>query len=276
MGPTARERIRTARQTNGLSLRELARRVGVSASLLSQIENGRSDPSVSTLYSLVAELGLSLDALLDPGQQAAPEVEAVVGGEPTPVERSVTEVASGPVVHPGERRVLHMDSGVVWERLTRGPSDIVDALLVTYEPDGTSSSTGKLMRHSGMEFAYLLTGELTLQLGFETHVLRAGDSMEFDSSTPHLYYNSGDVPAKGLWYVVSRDTVPTQPQLRRDSPVLAAVGPRGQPPGAHVCGRGARGVQAALRLGCGASAPSAARCTPGGAIRRPCSCGAAG
>ena len=216
MGPTARERIRTARQTNGLSLRELAQRVGVSASLLSQIENGRSDPSVSTLYSLVAELGLSLDALLDPGQQAAPEVEAVVGGEPTPVERSVTEVASGPVVHPGERRVLHMDSGVVWERLTRGPSDIVDALLVTYEPDGTSSSTGKLMRHSGMEFAYLLTGELTLQLGFETHVLRAGDSMEFDSSTPHLYYNAGDVPAKGLWYVVSRDTVPTQPQLRRD------------------------------------------------------------
>ena len=142
-----------------------------------------------------------------------------------------------------------MDSGVVWERLTRGPSDIVDALLVTYEPDGTSSSTGKLMRHSGMEFAYLLSGELTLQLGFETHVLRAGDSLEFDSSTPHLYYNAGDVPAKGLWYVVSRDTVPTQPQLRRDSPVLAAVGPRGQPPGAHVCGRGARGVQAALRLG---------------------------
>jgi len=215
MGPTARERIRTARQTNGLSLRELARRVGVSASLLSQIENGRSDPSVSTLYSLVAELGLSLDALLEPGQTAS-EVAAVVGGEPTPVERSVTEVASGPVVHPGERRVLHMDSGVVWERLTRGPSDIVDALLVTYEPGGASSSTGKLMRHSGMEFAYLLAGELTLQLGFETHVLRAGDSLEFESSTPHLYYNSGDVPAKGLWYVVSRDTVPTQPQLRRE------------------------------------------------------------
>jgi hypothetical protein len=72
------------------------------------------------------------------------------------------------------------------------------------------------MRHSGMEFAYLLAGELTLQLGFETHVLRAGDSMEFDSSTPHLYHNAGDVPAKGLWYVVSGDTVPTQPQLRRD------------------------------------------------------------
>jgi hypothetical protein len=66
-----------------------------------------------------------------------------------------------------------------------------------------------------------LAGELTLQLGFETHVLRAGDSLEFDSSTPHLYYNSGDVPAKGLWYVVSRDTVPTQPQLRRE----------GRPPG---------------------------------------------
>lgn len=206
MDPESRERIRIARNDKGLSLRELARRLGVSASLLSQIENGRSDPSVSTLYALVSELGLSLDSLLGSTQTRSPG---------SPPGSSARPSRTSPVVDPAERRVLHMDSGVVWERLTRGPSDVVDALLVTYEPRGASSSTGKLMTHSGLEFAYLLEGELTLQLGFETHVIRAGDSLEFDASTPHMYVNAGSVTARGLWYVVGNETTPAHPSLQR-------------------------------------------------------------
>ncbi|MEN3361890.1 MAG: hypothetical protein V7637_5872 [Mycobacteriales bacterium] len=212
MDATARQRIRAARTANGLSLRELARRVGVSASQLSQIENGKSDPSVSTLYALVGELGLSLDALLEQGPTVPPAPLAAGHGRPEPPLRPVS---TGPVVRPGERRILHMDSGVVWERLTRGPSDVVDALLVTYEPGGASSSSGKLMTHGGMEFAFLLEGELTLQLAFETHLIRAGDSLEFAASTPHLYFNSGKVPAKGVWYVLDKQTVPTEEGLLR-------------------------------------------------------------
>jgi transcriptional regulator with XRE-family HTH domain len=210
MDPTARQRIRAARTAKGLSLRELARRVGVSASLLSQIENGKSDPSVSTLYALVAELGLSLDALLEspPAGTARP-----TAGAPTWPSDAASPLT--PVARPGERRILHMDSGVVWERLTRGPSEVVDALLVTYESGGASSSTGKLMTHSGHEYAYLIKGELTLQLGFETHVMRAGDSLEFEASTPHLYFNEGPAQAVGVWFVLGKDTVPTQEGLLR-------------------------------------------------------------
>ncbi len=58
------ERVRTARQRAGMTLRQLGSATGVSASLLSQIENGRARPSVTTLYSLVAALGVSLDELL--------------------------------------------------------------------------------------------------------------------------------------------------------------------------------------------------------------------
>lgn len=233
MDPNARGLLRAARKSRGLSLRELARRVGVSASLLSQIENGHSDPSVSTLYALVAELDLSLDALLEPSPAAADATAAVpgtaaadtvwasvsgavvaVGAEDAaPVESTPERASGGPVVRPRERRVLHMDSGVTWERLTRGPSD-VDALLVTYEPGGSSSSTGKLMTHNDIEFAYLFDGELTLQLGFETHVLRAGDSLEFDSAQPHLFYNAGTVAARGIWYVLRKETIATQQPLR--------------------------------------------------------------
>lgn len=203
MHSQARERIRTARIAAGVSLRELGRRVGVSASLLSQIENGKSDPSVSTLYALVSELGLSLDALLDPADPAAGGSETVgVAG------RGGNGPHRSPVVQPGERRTLDMDSGVTWERLTRGPTDFIHAMLITYAPGGTSSSSGKLMTHTGLEYAYLMDGELTLQLGFETYRVRAGDSLEFQASTPHLYVNRGKVPAKGVWCVLGKETVP--------------------------------------------------------------------
>jgi len=218
MHPGARAQIRSARLSNGLSLRELGRRTGVTASLLSQIENGKSDPSVSTLSALVSELGLSLDALLRSewaaldgaaGLDGATRLDGVRGVDQRP-ERSVS-----PVIHPPERQTLDLDSGVVWERLTRGPSQLLDVLLVTYEPGATSSSSGKLLRHSGIEYAYLMSGELTLQLSFETYTLRAGDSLEFDAATPHVYCNQGDVPARGLWSVLGRDSLPVRPPPHR-------------------------------------------------------------
>jgi transcriptional regulator with XRE-family HTH domain len=199
--------------SNGLSLRELGRRTGVTASLLSQIENGKSDPSVSTLSALVAELGLSLDALLR-SEWGVPDA-----GPAEPRRSAVIPLAEkredSPVMRPPERQTLDLDSGVVWERLTRGPSELMDALLVTYEPGATSSSSGKLLRHNGTEHAYLISGELTLQLGFETYHLRAGDSLQFDGATPHVYCNQGDVPARGLWFVVGRDSLPVQPGPHR-------------------------------------------------------------
>lgn len=192
MQDEARHLIREARIAAGLSLRDLGRRVGVSASLLSQIENGKSDPSVSSLYALVSELGLSLDALLQP--------ERTEGAVPQLTEDSATS----PVLRSGHRRILDMDSGVRWEQLTPGHDGHVDGLLVTYEAGGRSSSSGQLMTHSGVEYAYLIEGELTLDLGFDTYVIRAGDSVRFESSMPHLYRNLGTSPARGIWYVFDR------------------------------------------------------------------------
>jgi uncharacterized cupin superfamily protein len=60
------------------------------------------------------------------------------------------------------------------------------------------------MRHSGVESAYILEGELTLQLEFDVHVLGPGDSLQFDSVLPHLYSNQGSTIAKGVWFVVGR------------------------------------------------------------------------
>ena len=64
--PPIGDRLRATRQERGLSLRELAERLGVSPSLISQVETGRARPSVSTLYAIASELNVSLDELLFP------------------------------------------------------------------------------------------------------------------------------------------------------------------------------------------------------------------
>ena len=58
------DRLRQARTKRGLSLRSVAQALGVSASLISQVEIGKTQPSVSTLYALASHLGVSLDELL--------------------------------------------------------------------------------------------------------------------------------------------------------------------------------------------------------------------
>jgi transcriptional regulator with XRE-family HTH domain len=202
-------RLRGARLEQGLSLRGVAEAVGVSASLVSQVETGKTQPSVSTLYAMVSHLGISMDNLLDDGDPPArrrrPRSEP-----PTPADPHFG--------HDGQNPVLEMENGVRWERLASGEDGPADALLVTYEPGASSSIEGRLMRHSGIEYAYLLEGELELQLEFDTFVLRAGDSLQFDSVRPHLYANRGDAPARGVWFVVGR-------RRPGDAPVSRASGP---------------------------------------------------
>ncbi|MEV7072315.1 helix-turn-helix domain-containing protein [Streptomyces sp. NPDC091972] len=201
--PSVGGRIRQARLERGLGLRALAREVGVSASLVSQIETGKSQPSVSTLYAITTALGISVESLFEGRETAA----AVPAG---PVMHALAAFAAdpgrriGPLVTPGEREVLELDSGVVWERLGHVPGTDVDFLLVTYRPGGSSSGSGALMRHAGTEYGYLTSGELVLTLGFDDRVLRPGDAVCFESATPHRYRNDGEEPAVGVWFVASR------------------------------------------------------------------------
>lgn len=199
-------RLREARIAQGISLRSVATAVGVSASLISQVETGKTQPSVSTLYALVNHLGISFDDLMagsatrsgtaSPAAAGATRPFAAVDNSPRP--------SGGPVQRGSDNPVLEMENGVRWERLAASRDGSVDPLLVTYEPGASSSIEGRMMRHSGVEYAYLLSGELTLRLDFDTFTVRPGDSLIFESVRPHMYVNEGTVPAQGLWFVVGR------------------------------------------------------------------------
>ncbi len=199
--------IRRERQKRGLSLRELARRVGVSASMLSQVETDRTRASVSTIYAIATELELSIDALLSEGDQPV----STSAADARPRRAQATSAAAEltcQLVRPEDRRKLELESGVTWELLSDLLPHLVDFMFVTYEPGGRSSSSGKLMRHNGTEFAYLLRGKLKIQVGFDEYVLQAGDALAFDSTEPHLLINEGTEPAEGLWFVLGRRLTP--------------------------------------------------------------------
>jgi transcriptional regulator with XRE-family HTH domain len=191
-------RLREERERARISQRELARRLGVSASLISQIESGQSKPSVSTLYAIVTELDVSLDDVFRIHDDEL-SIATAVGAE------SESAVVARPVVHPTERHVVELDSGVIWERLTSHEHEDVDFLHVIYDVGGSSASDERLMRHPGREYGYVVSGRLGVQLGFERHELGPGDSIAFDSTTPHRLWNLGDEAVHGIWFVVGRD-----------------------------------------------------------------------
>jgi transcriptional regulator with XRE-family HTH domain len=211
--PPIGSRLRQARLERGMTVRGLARAIEVSASLISQIETGRSSPSVSTLYAMTAALGVSIEEVFGDGARAAERSAGVA--PPAPKPAPVVEVAAGPAAGTRQRRVgpvvvaaqreqLRLDSGVTWELLGQLPDTHVDFLRVTYAPGGSSSAAGEQMRHPGTEWGHVLSGKLTLTLGSDTYVLGPGDSVSFDSSMPHGYANHGVEPAVGIWLVDQR------------------------------------------------------------------------
>ena len=195
------DRLREVRQSRGLSLRGLAEKLGVSPSFISQVENGRARPSVSTLYAIVNELGISLDELLFTDARSL----GATGGPPT-----VTPGLPGfplptdPVQRSERRSSIRLASGVVWERLTTESIPNVDFFHVTYEVGGASSPEHEFQRHAGQEWGYVISGSLGVRIGFDDHLLRAGDAITFHASTPHRLFNAGDEPVHSIWFVVGR------------------------------------------------------------------------
>lgn len=114
-----------------------------------------------------------------------------------------------PVLPAGDGISLLMEGGVLWERLA-SHNPRVSPILVTYSPGGASSIDDTHLNHVGVEYAYLIEGELTLKLGSETHLLRAGDSLCFDSRRPHLYSNHTNGITRGVWFVLGQEHAAAQ------------------------------------------------------------------
>ncbi len=238
--PQIGDGLRLRRKELGLSLRDLAERLGVSPSLISQIERGRANPSVSTLYAIVGELDISLDELLfnerrpadaaadavaydedggdagaaptEDGRQAAATTPSPGGrGGPVGVEHEHGRASAMPVQRAAMRKHIRLASGVIWERLTTLSETGVEFLYVIYEVGGASSPEDAFQRHAGHEWGYVISGELHVTIGFEEYLLEPGDAISIDSRIPHRLSNLGDTPVHAIWFVLGRVPVDARP-----------------------------------------------------------------
>jgi len=154
-----------------MSLRALAQAAGVSPTLLSQIERGVTEPSLSTLRALSAVFGESMAALFrDP---AAPSVW---------------------LSRPGERTQITGPKGTVsYERLTHGnaPMEVLRAVFVPgqYSVAGTIS-------HASVECLYVIRGTMTVEVAGIAHQVQAAEAITFDAIHAHRYINRGAVDAE--------------------------------------------------------------------------------
>jgi transcriptional regulator with XRE-family HTH domain/quercetin dioxygenase-like cupin family protein len=187
------ERLREARSRKGMTVREIARRVGVSPSLISQIERDKVNPSVSTLWSLVTVLGLTMGDLFS--EESPPQGVAPAAPD-----------TAGPVTVPGSRAVINLETGVHWERLTGTTDPVVEFLTVEYPAGAASCDEDSLVRHGGKEYGYVTEGRLGVRVGFDEWELGPGMAISFDASAPHRLWAIGDEPARAIWVVVGRQS----------------------------------------------------------------------
>ena len=199
-------RLAAYRAERGLRVAELAREIGVTPSLISQIERGQSRPSVSTLFALAQALDVAVDAFFrEPAAVSPPNAagaivpDAAAQAEPSAgVGRHLAEARY--VVRQGNRATIDIEGGVRWERLTPETMPHLDFFELVYGPGAESNPT--LYSHPGTEMVLMLSGGLDISVGFETYRLAPGDSMEFPSSLPHRYANPGVSEARAVTVIM--------------------------------------------------------------------------
>lgn len=219
------QQLRQIRTAKKISLREVARLVGVSPSFMSQIELGRATPSVGTLFAVARELNISVDELMsespvvtatapttttlsnpeDVGDIEAPKVPHLNSSGPTEEVGPLPEVGQLPGLQRADQRPEIFLNGVRWERLTLTEDPDIEFLRVTYPPGTESCPVDNLMHHGGKEYFHILSGRMEVQVSFSRQVLNPGDSISFDSSIPHRLSNPfADEECVAIWVIHGR------------------------------------------------------------------------
>ncbi len=170
------QRIKIYREKRGLSLRKLAGMSDISPSMLSQIESGKVDPSLSTLRKIAISLDVPLFFLV------------LDSSEPTHKKVTLADA----------RLALFPNDGLEYKILHSDPKDKMGILLGTLQKDGSTSND--LLSHDGEECLIILEGELELVFEHETITLKLGESIYFDSSIPHKLQNVK--PSKCRFYLI--------------------------------------------------------------------------
>lgn len=182
---TLGNRLRELRRHQGLSLRALAEKSGLSANTLSLIENGKTSPSVATLQQIALALNIPITAFFE------------------------VKVSRDPVIYnrKEERKPTPFAHGLL-EELGELSNDGLQPFVVTF--DAHTDSGPQALTHDGSEFIYCLSGKVLYNIIGEEYTLTPGDSLMFSSKMPHTWYNPLDEPSSVI-IVLSAIEEPRRP-----------------------------------------------------------------
>jgi transcriptional regulator with XRE-family HTH domain len=167
--------IRHLRSGKGLTLQVLGEQTGLSPSMLSLLERGKTGPSIGTLVVLASALGAQMTDLLDSSVRDSHDVVARAASQRT------FQTAEGVL-----RRIAKHD-------LKRG----VEIAINKYEPD--TASAPKPLAHEGYEYGLTLEGRLRVTVSGQTYDMEQGDSISYPSTEPHQIVNPGPGRTRALW-----------------------------------------------------------------------------
>jgi len=178
------KRIKLRRESLGLQMKELSDKIGVTSSLISQIESGKAYPSIVTLKKVSNALFTTVGELIG-------EDENIVGH---------------PLVTSEERRfVKENESGTSLHLLSyHDPSKQFEPYIVQFKKD---SDTAGVMtsNYPGQEFCFVLKGSFKAEVNKKQYILKEGDSFYFNSSQNHLFTNISGENAEFLWIINPRN-----------------------------------------------------------------------
>ncbi len=168
--------IRELRKRKGFTLKEVAEQAGVTPSLVSQLERGKVNPSLSVLNLIANCLKVPVASLLES------EGDGTNGS---------------PVLHKKNRKTLTTEGNAKFQLLSKHYDLGCEFVINELEP-GTSIGEGKV-RHEGVECGMVIQGHLNIDLGPDRYKLGPGDSITFPSTTPHRLSNPGPQTTVAVW-----------------------------------------------------------------------------
>ena len=174
--------VREYRTKLGMTVADLGRQANLSPGMLSKIENGVTSPSLSTLQSLSRALNVPVTAFFRKFEEQR-DATFVKDGQGLAIERRGTRAG----------HQYHLLGHTIGKNL------VVEPYLVTLTEQ---SDVFPLFQHSGLEFIYLLEGEVAYRHGNKLYAMQAGDSLFFDADAPHGPEELRKLPIKLLSVIV--------------------------------------------------------------------------
>lgn len=165
------------RRAGRYSVKELSRLSGVSAGLISQIERGVGNPSITTLTRLAYALDLSISSFFESG--------------PVTLERGLSLVTAS-----SRKRLIMPGHSLEYQLLTPNLQGVLGMVRTMVMPQFDNRT--EPFRHEGEECVHLLRGRLGIVVNGEECVMEEGDTVTYDCGLPHAWWNSTEEPAEVL------------------------------------------------------------------------------